>query len=190
MTVPGAIRSTTLCLCLAALAGCGGSPPEQAETPGAADAGSGRTATATLASASGSGVTGTVSFTEQAEGVHVFAMVSGLTPGPHGFHVHENGDCSAPDATSAGGHFNPTGAPHGAPDAEAHHAGDMGNLVADEAGNANYEAVLTGVSLGDGPDSIVGRAVIVHADPDDMTSQPTGNAGARVACGVIQAATH
>jgi len=190
MTVPRAIRSTALCLCLALLAGCGGSPAEQADPTGETSATPGRTATATLGSTSGSGVTGTVSFTEQGEGVHVFAMVSGLTPGPHGFHIHENGDCSAPDGSSAGGHFNPTGMPHGAPDAEQHHVGDMGNIVADEAGNANYESILPGLTLGEGPNSIVGRGVIVHADADDMTTQPTGNAGARLACGVIQAATH
>lgn len=190
MTVSGSIRSTVLCLCLAALASCGGAPAEQADTSDAAGAMPGRTATATLASASGSSVTGTVSFTEMPEGVHVFAMVSGLTPGPHGFHVHERGDCSAPDGSSAGGHFDPAGMPHGDPGSAEHHAGDMGNIVADDAGNANYEQILTGVTLGDGPTSIVGRAVIVHADADDMTTQPTGNAGGRVACGVIEAATH
>jgi Cu-Zn family superoxide dismutase len=190
MIRPGAIRPTALALCLAFLAGCGGAPQEQAPETGAADAAPGRTATATLSPASGSSVTGTVTFTEQADGVHVFAMISGLSPGPHGFHIHETGDCSAPDATSAGAHFNPTGAGHGAPGAGEHHAGDMGNITADEGGNANYEQVLPALSLADGPNSIIGRAVIVHADPDDMTTQPTGNAGARLACGVIVAGTH
>jgi Cu-Zn family superoxide dismutase len=190
MTAHGALRSTVLVLFLTALAGCGGSPAEQAATPEAEAPAAGLTATATLASTSGSSVTGTVTFTQQAEGVLVFAMISGLAPGPHGFHIHENGDCSSPDGSSAGAHFNPAGMSHGGLDTGERHAGDMGNIVADQTSSANYEQIVTGITLEAGPNSIVGRSVVVHADPDDMSSQPAGNAGARLACGVIEAASH
>ena len=114
------------------------------------------------------------------------ARVSGLTPNQaHGFHVHEKGDCSAPDATSAGGHFNPGGAPHGAPPAR-HHAGDMPSLMADAQGNAQASFTIDGNLAGDAASAFVGKAVIVHAMPDDYTTQPTGNSGARIACGVIR----
>jgi Cu-Zn family superoxide dismutase len=190
MTAHGALRSTVPVLFLTALAGCGGSPAEQAATPEPQAPASGLTATATLVATSGSAVSGTVTFTQQDEGVLVFAMISGLAPGPHGFHIHENGDCSAPDGSSAGAHFNPTGMQHGGPDGGERHAGDMGNIVADQGGGANYEQIVTGITLAAGINSIVGRSVVVHADPDDMASQPAGNAGARLACGVIEAATH
>ncbi|MGH9338297.1 MAG: superoxide dismutase family protein [Acidobacteriota bacterium] len=144
-------------------------------------------AVANLAPASGSNVQGTVTFHQTNGQVQVVADVTGLTPGTHGFHVHEIGDCSAPDATSAGDHFAPEGNPHGAPDAAQHHAGDLGNIEVDESGNAHLEMTVDYISLGQGPNSILGRAVLVHADPDDLTSQPSGNAGARVACGVIEA---
>lgn len=134
----------------------------------------------------GSQVRGTVAFTPAPGGVRVVADITGLTPGAHGFHVHDKGDCSAPDATSAGGHFNPGNAPHGAPDAEKHHAGDLGNITAGEDGKAHLDQVFPFLSLA-GPESIVGRGFIVHGGKDDLTTQPTGNAGARVACGVIKA---
>lgn len=134
----------------------------------------------------GSQVRGTITFTGVQGGVRVVADLSGLTPGAHGFHVHDKGDCSAPDATSAGGHFNPGNTPHGAPDAEKHHAGDLGNITAGDDGKAHLDQVFPFLSL-TGPDSIVGRGFIVHAGKDDMTTQPTGNAGARAACGVIKA---
>lgn len=149
------------------------------------DSGNGRHAVAELSPASGSNVRGTVHFYETSKGVRVVAKVNGLTPGPHGFHIHEKGDCSAPDATSAGGHFNPTGAKHGAPHAAERHAGDFGNIVANASGEGRYENLDARITF-DGPNSIIGRAVIVHANADDMTTQPTGNAGGRVACGVIQ----
>jgi Cu-Zn family superoxide dismutase len=142
------------------------------------------TAVAVLSSASGSSVGGTVTFVKESEGVRVIADIKGLTPGKHGFHVHEKGDCSAPDAASAGAHFNPTGSPHAAPEATPRHAGDLGNITADDKGNARYERLDTTISF-DGPNSVIGRAVIVHGKPDDF-SQPAGNAGPRVACGVIQ----
>ncbi len=131
-----------------------------------------------------SGVSGTVAFTKTEGGVKVAAKLSGLTEGAHGFHVHEFGDCSAPDGSSAGGHFNPAGAPHAGPTDAHRHAGDMGNLSAGKDGTATVEYVDTQVSF-EGPNSILGRGVIVHTNPDDLKTQPTGNAGGRIACGVV-----
>jgi superoxide dismutase, Cu-Zn family len=145
----------------------------------------GRHAMAQLNPTTTNSVRGTVHFTETRKGVKVVAHITGLTPGKHGFHIHEKGDCSAPDATSAGPHFNPTGSPHAGPDAPARHIGDLGNITANASGLAHYERTDKHLSF-DGPNSILNRAVIVHAVPDDLTSQPAGNAGARVACGVIQ----
>ncbi len=127
---------------------------------------------------------GTVTFTKSESGMDVTADVEGLTPGKHGFHIHELGDCSAVDGTSAGGHFNPDGKAHGAPTAAVRHVGDLGNIAAEADGKAHLEWTDTHLSFG-GPHSIIGLAVIVHAAEDDLTSQPTGDAGARVACGVI-----
>ena len=143
-------------------------------------------AVAVLSSASGSKVAGTITFTKTGDTVSVVADITGLTPGKHGFHIHEFGDCSAADASSAGSHFNPMKKPHGAPDAAEHHAGDLGNIEADSNGKAHLEMKDSGLKLG-GENCILGRAVIVHEKVDDW-SQPTGNAGARVACGVIGAA--
>jgi Cu-Zn family superoxide dismutase len=115
-------------------------------------------------------------------------LVSGLKPGSmHGFHLHEKGDCSSPDFKSAGDHFNPTSQQHGDPVMPPHHLGDLPNLVADDAGKAPVNARIEGATLGDGgPNDLVGRAVVVHAQPDDYKTQPAGNSGDRVACGVIQ----
>ncbi len=146
-----------------------------------------RTATARLSPTEGNDVEGTVTFTASDGAIEVRADLTGLGEGRHGFHIHETGDCSAPDATSAGGHFAPEGSRHGSSDQrppEAH-VGDMGNITADASGNATYEGTFDDMAL-DGPRGIVGKAVIVHAGADDLTSQPTGNAGARVACGVIE----
>jgi Cu-Zn family superoxide dismutase len=115
----------------------------------------------------------------------VHARISGLKPNAeHGFHVHETGSCASTDGTSAGGHFNPDGKPHG-PQAAAHHAGDLPALKADANGMADARFALTGPTVADGPASVVGRSVVVHAQPDDYSTQPTGNSGARLACGVI-----
>jgi superoxide dismutase, Cu-Zn family len=141
-------------------------------------------ATATLKPTSGNSTAGTVTFTQKGDKVAVVANITGLSPGSHGFHIHEKGDCSAPDAMSAGGHFNPTSKPHGDPGGADHHAGDMPQLVADASGNANATAELGPMSIG-GANDIVGKAVVVHKDADDYKTQPTGNSGARVACGVI-----
>ncbi len=141
-------------------------------------------ALAVLSPIQGSKVQGLVSFSKERDGVKVEASIQGLTPGLHGFHIHEYGDCSSPDANSAGGHFNPGDMPHGGPTAEKHHAGDLGNLQADASGNARLTLVVSKLSL-EGPVSIVGRGVVVHAQADDFSTQPTGASGARVACGVI-----
>jgi Cu-Zn family superoxide dismutase len=135
----------------------------------------------------GSQARGVVQFVQDGDKVKVTATFSGLTPGGHGFHIHEKGDCSAPDATSAGGHFNPAGKPHGHPHQGEHHVGDLPMLQADANGNASLTASLSGMKLTRDSDGIIGRGVIGHAAPDDFKTQPTGNSGARVACGVITA---
>ncbi len=149
-----------------------------------AGSGGGPSAEAKLAPTKGHTTTGTVVFRQMGNDIEMTAHVAGLTPGAHGFHIHEKGDCSAPDGTSAGGHFNPTGQPHGHPQQGPHHAGDMPMLETDAYSNARLVAVLRGLTL-DGANGIVGKGVIVHAAPDDFKTQPTGNSGARMACGVI-----
>jgi Cu-Zn family superoxide dismutase len=149
--------------------------------------GSGPTASAMLEARSGSTVSGTASFQQVLDRVRVHVELTGLVPGSeHGFHVHEKGDCSASDASSAGPHFNPAGVAHGRAGGEVHHAGDLPSLVADANGNVRVDLELSGVTLDAAPGSIVGRALIVHRDRDDFTSQPAGNAGPRFACGVIR----
>jgi superoxide dismutase, Cu-Zn family len=141
-------------------------------------------AIAVLQPTKGNSVHGTVTYEAVENGVRVVADISGLTPGKHGFHIHEFGDCSADDGSSAGGHFNPGGTMHGAPTTDPRHAGDMGNIEADKDGHARLDYVDHTMKL-TGEGSIIGHAVIVHEKEDDLKSQPTGNAGARVACGVI-----
>ena len=183
--------SLTIALCALLLPACEGG--QQVQDPGVdtmsideGDSETQQTAYAELEPSEGNDVRGTVNFTATAGGVRVVASFTGLSEGEHGFHVHETGDCSAPDASSAGGHFAPQGTPHGAPTdpADQRHAGDLGNIEADASGNSSYERVDEQLTLS-GPNSIIGKAVIVHADPDDLESQPSGNAGARLACGVI-----
>lgn len=142
-------------------------------------------AIAQLSPTQGNQASGTVTFVQEAAGVRVIADLREIGPGSHGFHIHENGDCSAPDASSAGGHFNPTNQPHAGPEAEQRHVGDLGNIEATESGGAIMERVFESLSL-DGENSIIGKAVIVHANKDDFSSQPSGAAGARIACGVIR----
>lgn len=142
------------------------------------------TVVAVLVPTQGNDVRGTVKFTKVAGGVRVVADITGLKPGEHGFHLHEFGDASSADGMAAGGHFNPAAAAHGSPTAAVRHAGDLGNIKADASGHATLDQVDAKLSL-DGAASILGRAVVVHANPDDLTTQPTGNAGPRVAVGVI-----
>jgi Cu-Zn family superoxide dismutase len=130
---------------------------------------------------------GTLTFALGDKGVHLTGTLVGLTPGLHGFHVHEKGDCSAPDAKSAGEHFNPGNRPHGGPDtpADRRHAGDLGNIEADKKGKAHVDMTIDRGLLETGERGILGRALVVHAERDDLTSQPSGAAGDRVGCGVI-----
>jgi superoxide dismutase, Cu-Zn family len=144
-------------------------------------------AIAELHPASGSQVTGTVTFTQQGDRVTIVADVQGLPPNSsHGFHIHERGDCSAPDASSAGGHFNPVMHSHGGPTSPMHHAGDLGNLEANANGRAYKRLIVDDITLGSGSTSVMARGVIVHEKLDDYTTQPTGNAGGRLGCGVIR----
>ena len=141
-----------------------------------------------LAPTAGNSVAGTLEVTSVPGGVRFHGRLTGLAPGStHGFHIHEHGDCSAPDASSAGGHFNPTRTAHGDPMGMIHHGGDIPNQVADAQGAVDVDVTVHGVSLGNGavPDDVLGRSLIVHRDADDYATQPSGNSGPRVACGVI-----
>ena len=143
-------------------------------------------ASATLAATTGNATSGNVSFAQAGASVLVQGEVRGLKPNAqHGFHVHEKGDCSSGDGMSAGGHFNPTGQPHGQHAAPGHHAGDLPSLQADGRGVAQFRFEARAIAVGSGSSDIIGRALIVHRDPDDFTTQPTGNAGPRLACAVI-----
>jgi Cu-Zn family superoxide dismutase len=166
-----------LALVLAVAAGCAGTRTAE------------HRATTTLEPTKGNQAAGTVTFVQRGDKVFVTADVHGLPPNSeHGFHVHEKGDCSSGDGMSTGGHFNPEGAPHGNAQPSDGHAGDMPNLKADANGVARATFESSKMTVADGKHSIVGKGLIVHKDPDDYKTQPTGNAGARLACGVIRAA--
>jgi len=141
-------------------------------------------AVAVLQPAKDGKVAGTIHFMKDAGGVKVTGTITGLAAGSHGFHIHELGDCSAADFTSAGGHFNPAGNPHGSPKDAKRHEGDMGNIEAGADGSVTLNYTDAGLGF-EGANSILGRGVIVHANPDDFKTQPTGNAGGRIACGVV-----
>ncbi|MCW7540628.1 superoxide dismutase family protein [Aquabacterium sp. A7-Y] len=165
---------------IATLAAC--AAPTSATPTSAAPA----RAVAELKPTAGNLTSGSVTFEQHGDHVMVTAKISGLAPNQeHGFHVHEKGDCSSPDALSAGGHFNPLGKPHGQENGPEHHAGDMPNLKADANGVATATFHVSGMAVGSGATDIIGRGLIVHAKPDDYRSQPVGNAGARLACAVI-----
>ena len=151
------------------------------------DRGTGQRAFAVLDSKSGSNAKGEVAFIWQGHDVVINGKFSGLKPNAEqGIHVHEKGDCSAPDALSAGDHFNPDTKMHGTPDSGMNHAGDLPNIKSDANGNAVYTAKLSGFSVDGGPSGVLGRAVVVHRDPDDYKTQPAGNSGPRIACGLIK----
>lgn len=157
-----------------ALFGCG-SPDEAA-------------ALATLEPLGDSNVRGTVEFTRVGpERIRIRMQFSGLTPGLHGIHIHEFGDCSAPDGSSAGAHFNPENMKHGGPEGPAHHLGDLGNIEAGADGRASLVLTTDAITLDDGPHGVMGRSLVVHAMADDLVTDPAGNSGARIACGVIRA---
>ena len=182
---------------LLTLAACGSQPtqtgsstaaPGAAGTAGAQPARKAIEAIARLQPTQGSTVSGTVRFVPNGDGsVRVIGTVQGLSANTeHGFHIHDKGDCSSGDGLSAGGHFNPTQQKHGKFDQAAHHTGDLPSLRSDAAGNARIDYVSRSIALDGGATSVVGRGLIVHKDPDDYTSQPTGNSGARLACAVIE----
>jgi len=160
---------------LIAVAGCASHPK------------SGPMAMAMLTPTSGSTAQGMVHFTQMPDGsVEVEADLTGVPPGVHGFHVHDKGDCGD-NGNAAGGHFNPTSMAHGAPDAASHHAGDFGNVTADAAGAVHTKFTTRAISVTAGAmNNVVDHAIILHANADDLTSQPSGNAGPRIACGVAQ----
>jgi len=173
----GSLTKFALLAAIASLGGCGAIPTD------------GPRAIAHLQPTKEGRASGIVSFYQEHEksAVHVIAQVSGLTPGrEHGFHIHEAGDCSSGDGMSTKGHFNPHGKPHGHYASAERHAGDLPALKADANGNALLDTVVDIVTVAAGPASIVGRGLIVHASADDYRTQPTGNAGARVACAVIE----
>jgi len=161
-----------------------GAEHEEKKEEAAADSPAVEAAIAVLHGTEGNDVKGTVQFAKSGDGIKVTGTVEGLEPGKHGFHIHQWGDCSKADGTSAGGHFAPRGNPHAGPDAEKRHVGDLGNLEAGDDGKATIDHTDKALSFS-GQTSIIGRGVIVHAGEDDMKSQPTGAAGARVACGVV-----
>ncbi len=166
-----------IALCLAAglaLAGCQQGPEGMPKAD----------AVAVLSPLGDSPVRGAAAFAKVPEGVRVTATLSNLAPGLHGIHIHEFGDCRTLDGASAGGHFNPRNQIHGGPDSEQRHAGDLGNVLADEKGNARMDIVVDTISLS-GDESIIGRSVVISAGQDDFRTQPSGNTGARLACGVI-----
>jgi len=158
----------------------------QAADPEASEAGA--VAVVTFQATEGFETGGKLILAPAENGIELRGKITGLSPGSHGFHIHENGACSGAGAQGAGGHFAPDGNPHGSPDSppSRHHAGDLGNIVADQSGEA--VVAISDAEIGVvGPDSVLGRSIIVHAREDDLTSQPAGAAGPRVACGVIVA---
>jgi Cu-Zn family superoxide dismutase len=143
-------------------------------------------AVAVLSPTQGSSVHGTVTFVRTKGVALVNVNITGFKPNSaHGLHIHESGDCTARDAASAGGHFNPMSSEHGGPNGPSRHSGDLGNVTADSKGDIYASFEVGDVAFGTGQDSIIGRGLVVHADRDDLTSQPAGNSGARVACGLI-----
>jgi superoxide dismutase, Cu-Zn family len=160
------------------ISGCATPPKSGSDASGTAVA-------AVMKPTRGNNVTGTVWFVQDGPVVDIRGRISGLTPNQeHGFHIHEKGDCSSEDAMSAGGHLNPTAKLHGPPDGE-HHAGDLPAIHADAKGEASVHARVAGSVLGSGAGDVAGKALVIHAQPDDYATQPSGNSGARIACGVI-----
>ena len=168
--------AASLAAASALLAGCQTTPDEPLR------------ATAALQPTKGSKVFGEATFEQVGNKVRVIVFAQNLKPGQeHGLHIHEVGDCSSGDGMSAKGHFNPHGKPHGDPKSAERHAGDLPSLKAAKNGRGKVDVTVDGISIGSGAGNIIGRGLIIHADPDDYKTQPTGNAGARLACGVIKA---
>ena len=170
----------TMASCALLLAACAATSEQQVPS-----------AVAKLGAKGGSRVQGEIKFTQVGSRVRIEGEVTGLAPGAKGLHIHERGDCSAADATSAGGHFNPRSpknwsSRHGGPYSAERHAGDLGNIVFDRNGKAVVDMTVSGLAVDRGPIGILGRALVVHFQADDLTTDPTGDAGARAACGVIE----
>lgn len=146
-------------------------------------------ATASIEARSGSSLSGTADFVPHQEQLMITVSLKGAPPGPHAVHIHEKGDCSAPDASSAGAHFNPGGHKHGSPGAPEHHAGDLGNIIVGEDGTGTLMFHTSDLTVSGEPGGVLGRAIIVHEKPDDFITDPTGNAGGRIGCGVITSAS-
>lgn len=196
--------SLALLIPVAICAACSGrqeTPPTQATAPAEAPTANApaanaaaepaqTTARASLTPAAGGSASGNLELTSEGVAVRVRGEIAGLAPGKeHGFHVHEKGECSPPDFASAGEHLNPTKDPHGGPKSASRHLGDLPNLKADESGRVAVDVSIPGATLEDkdgGPNQILGKALVVHAMPDDYKSQPAGDSGARIACGVIR----
>ncbi len=141
-----------------------------------------------LQSKSGSSIKGTLTLQQYPEGLVVKGTITGLTPGKHGFHFHEKGDCSAADASSAGGHFMLPDQEHGSPDDSNSHLGDLGNILANDKGIAEFNILAKGVTIADpkSKNSLIKRSMVIHGGEDDLSTQPAGNSGPRVACAVIR----
>jgi Cu-Zn family superoxide dismutase len=180
-------RKILVSLAATALVACGGTKKEEKAPPKEEPKAAGPAAFAEIKPASGSDVKGVITFVQEGNDLKITADISGAKPGKHGIHIHEKGDCSAPDASSAGGHFNPTSEEHGGPMAAQHPAGDLGNIEVGEDGKGHLELKTRALRVPTADNSVVGHAIIVHANEDDLTSQPAGNAGDRIACGVIEA---
>ncbi len=181
------IKTVSFLLVAVLMASCNMKSNSEKEHKDVKDVKEAKSAIALLSSASGSSVNGEAKFTKVENGVKMQVSVEEISPGPHAIHLHEKGDCSAPDATSAGGHWNPTSEMHGKPGEGEHHAGDIDNIIAKKDSTAQFEIVMKNWTIGDGSKSdILGKSVIIHAGPDDFESQPSGAAGARIACGVIE----
>ena len=180
------LAGVAVCAVLIAAAVLSGAPVSAESHGGHGDSGAAMLtkAIATISGTEGNEVSGTVTFTQQDDGVLVEADITGLSPGKHGFHIHQYGDISAADGKSTGGHFNPAGHDHAGPDSDKRHVGDLGNLEADENGHATYKRLDKTIHI-HGQHTILSRGITIHAGTDDLTSQPTGAAGSRVAHGVI-----
>lgn len=177
------MRVITALIAAGALAGCAADTERAAPEPTTKLSGAGRAAQATMEARSNSGASGYATLRLQPDGwTRITLTMSGASPGLHGFHIHEKGDCSASDASSAGGHFNPLNTPHGAPGPHSH-VGDLGNVRADRAGNISHDRIYQLPYA-----QILGKALVLHSQADDFVSQPAGDAGDRISCGVILAA--
>ena len=181
------MKSVFLAVSLGLLGGALGCAAPKSAGPAPAAPAAGPLATATIESRSDTMLTGTATFTESSGGgVHIVVDVNNAPEGVHAVHLHEKGDCSAPDAMSAGGHFDPTHMPHGSPDAPNHHAGDFGNMTVGSDGHGHLEIDSAVLTVEPGEMSVIGHAVVVHAKADDFQTQPAGNAGGRIGCGVVK----